>query len=333
MVHYLITNREVLVDNAGQEYIREDGLDTAGEKTECLRFALFDSTKYKKTGSCKYAVTLLPALPVIEKEFSSRVKKEGDLLCYIHGFHTDFRGVLEDICALEEKYIHGDSPIEYIVGLTWPARENYLAYDDDAKDAELSGYTFAQSYSQLADFFKTVAGTSVCNIHLLAHSMGNRMLQHMLLHLSTKKDFKFIPMFKEVVLAAADIDWDGFEEEYAFSKLQLLCERITVYYHSHDRALFLSERIENKKRRLGRHGFRDYEKIAGNVYSIDCSSIPDEDNFIGSLIGHTYHKNSSATIKDIIWVLKGKEVNSFIEESLRTNKSNSQRDFILNISM
>lgn len=255
MIHYLITNREILTDESGSEYIREDGLDSAGEKTETLRFALFDSDKFKDSGDCRSAVQLLPALSVIEKEFSERVTKKGDLLCYIHGFHTDFTGVLEDIISMEEKYIHGESPIEYIVGLTWPARENLWAYDDDAKDAELSGCTFAQSYHQLIEFFEVVAETSVCNIHLLAHSMGNRMLQHMLLHLAGKKDFVFKKIFKQVVLAAADIDWDGFEEQYAFAKLGLLCERITVYYHNRDRALFLSEKFQNRKKPWGDMAF------------------------------------------------------------------------------
>lgn len=334
MLHYLITNRQVIKNASGSEYIQENGLDDAGEPGEIIRFALFDSDKFRRTQSCRASVTLLPELSVIEKQIERRLENDGDLLCYIHGFHTNFKGTLKDICALEEKYIHQDSPVKYIVGLTWPARENLFFYDDDAKDAELSGFTFAQSYNLLTDFFKLISGTEtgVRHIHLLAHSMGNRMLEHMLHYLSTKKDFEFTPVFKEVILAAADTDWQGFEDPYAFAKLKLLTERITVYYHEGDKALFLSEATQNKNKRLGRYGFRNCEKIEGNIYSVDCSGIIDQHGFSYRLIEHSYYQVSDATVKDIICVLKGKPVDAFLKESLRIEKTKSQREFRLNVS-
>ena len=49
MIHYLITNRQILKDETGKEYIRADGKEQASDD---LRFATYDS----ETGD----ITVLP---------------------------------------------------------------------------------------------------------------------------------------------------------------------------------------------------------------------------------------------------------------------------------
>lgn len=331
MLHFLVTNREILKDKNGIEYIEEDGLDTAGEPDEKIRFAVFDSDKFKSSTSTRYSINLFPDGNVdeIAKEISIG---EGDLLCYIHGFHTDFKGTLKDICALEKKYIHNKSPIKHIIALTWPARKYIWGYDDDARDAELSGETFARSYPLLKQFFSVLTGhqeqtTGVKkeNIHLLAHSMGNRMLLHMIDRLFSEKDFIPHVIFKEVILAASDVDWNVFEAPYAFSKLCSLCERVTVYHHQHDAALFLSERVKNKNKRLGRYGIRDLANIPQNVYSVDCSDVSLEGSVIEKIIDHAYFHTCHHTVNDIVHVLNGRTTEYFISESLRIIKGDDER--------
>lgn len=335
MLHYLITNRQILVDKNGKEYINEDGIDTAGEENETIRFAVFDSEKFIKTKRCKSAITLLPET-VNETILNIPPSDEGDIMCFIHGFHTDLKGIMNDMCALEKKYIHTESPIKYLVGLTWPARKSFLHYRDDARDAENSGHTFARCYNLITDFFKLF--TCSCNdavkcknVHLLAHSMGNRMLENMMHYLSFASDASLAPLFKEVILAAADADWHVFEDPRAFAKLTNVCDRITVYYHAEDIALMLSETSQNKHKRLGKFGFRDIEKISGNVYSVDCSDINDQHGLQSKLIQHWYHQDSDVTVNDIIQVFKGKHVNDFVSESLRLNITTGQRQYRLNI--
>lgn len=336
MLHYLITNRQILTDKNGKEFIEEDGLDTAGEENEMLRFAVFDSDTFRKTKSCKPAITLLSEADVNENVFVIPPNQEGDVMCFIHGFHTDLNGIMHDMCALENKYIHDDSPIKYLVGLTWPARKSFMHYKDDARDAEFSGYTFARNFHLISDFFNLFNGPAEVaaarrNIHLLAHSMGNRMLENMMLHLSSRTDVQLSNLFKEVILAAADADWTVFEDPRAFARLTNICHRITVYHHEEDIALMLSEAAENKNKRLGKFGLKEIEKIAGNVYSVDCSDINDEHGFESKLIQHWYHQDSDITVYDIIQVFKGKHVDDFLSESLRVAKADDPRRFRLNI--
>lgn len=331
MLHFLVTNREILKDKNGVEYIEEDGLDTAGEPDEKIRFAVFDSDIFRSSGSSRSSINLFPDgdIDEIAKEISIG---EGDFLCYIHGFHTDFNGALKDICALEKKYIHDHSPIKHIIAITWPARKYIWGYDDDARDAELSGQTFARSYPLLKQFFSVLTGhkeetTGVKkeNIHLLAHSMGNRMLLHMVARLVSERDFIPHLIFKEVILAASDVDWNVFEAPYAFSKLCSLCERVTVYHHQNDAALFLSERVKNKQKRLGRYGLRDMASIPQNVYSVDCTGVSDDGSIIEKIIDHAYFHTCHYTVNDIVHVLNGRKTEYFLNESLRTIKGDDAR--------
>jgi esterase/lipase superfamily enzyme len=117
----------------------------------------------------------------------------GDLLFFVHGFHTDLEGVLKSVCDLEEKYICTESPIKHLVVFTWPAMNKLLRYRNDARDAELSGFTLAPCYQMLIDFFRVLflrdhdsPPLDPCgkNIHLMAHSMGNRVIESIMLELN-----------------------------------------------------------------------------------------------------------------------------------------------------
>lgn len=335
MLHYLITNREILTDINGKEYIEEDGIDKDVEKNETVRFAVFDTEKFNQTKTCKPSITLLPEAELNETVLDIEVEDEGDVMCFIHGFHTDLKGVLENISSLEKKYVHDNSPIKHIVAMTWPSQKNFFHYHNDAINAEFSGATFAKNYNTIVKFLNIVSGAIHAKkriIHLLAHSMGNRMLENMMLNLLKRKDISLAPLFKEVILAAADADWDIFEDPRAFAKLTDMCERITVYHHEKDLALYVSETAENKFKRLGKFGFKDIEKITGNIYSVDCTDINDEHSFESKMIQHWYYQDSDHTVHDIIQVFKGKHVNDFISESLRSQKTEGVNQYKLNVN-
>ncbi len=245
-------------------------------------------------------------------------KKGGDLLFFIHGFHNDLPEVLDSVCELESKYISKSSPIKHIVFFTWPAMGNLLRYRDDAKDAELSGHTLARCYLMLIDFFKTIFLPSpgkrndsfeACghHMHLLAHSMGNRVVENMMIELHHQKGEKLTALFKEVVLAAPDVDWQVFESPRAFYNLVNICQRVTVYFNTEDLALFISETTKNPFNRLGKFGFRDFHKVPGHVYSLDCTGV-EQEGVADKLIQHWYHKESAIVVQDITMVLNGVNV-------------------------
>ncbi len=353
MTHYLVTNRQIFKDKKG-EFIKSDGGETPSEN---LRFGTFDSTLYLKTKDSRKSVILFadpnapdlrdvitdaetqPYTPGIVNEdpkslqgsqrffaelYQNMMSVSGDLLFFVHGFHTDLDGALQSICDLEEKYINDKSPIKHIVSFTWPAMNKLLRYRDDAKDAELSGQTLGRCYLMLIDFFRAIFGPNTnqpinapCNnnIHLLAHSMGNRVVESMMTKLLSERDGHITAIFKEIILAASDVDWQVFEDPHSFNKLTEIGQRATVYYNTKDIALFISETTKNAFNRLGKYGFRDYNKVPAHVYSVDCSRISDESGIENKLIEHWYYKESLRAVNDITQVLKGVRVEDLIGQT------------------
>jgi esterase/lipase superfamily enzyme len=354
MLHYLITNRAVLQDANG-EYINANGGEAAGEN---LRFGVFDSGVYQQTKNSRQSIQLYPDAPAVKQTPSVQVNnvipydvknitapaKElfgsekmffelykamsgpegGDLLFFVHGFHTDLDGSLQSVSDLEKRYVNSNSPVKHIVFFSWPAMNKYLRYRSDAKDAELSGSTLARCYLMLIDFFRTLflEDTSrpplqPCgrNIHLMAHSMGNRVVEHMMLELLRQKGDNITALFKEVILAASDVDWQVFEDPRAFYSLINVCQRTTIYFNTHDVALLISETTKNAYNRLGKFGFRDFHKVPSHVYSIDCSGVKDEGGLENNLVQHWYYKESPLVMNDITEVLNGTHVEDLIDKS------------------
>ena len=257
----------------------------------------------------------------------------GDLLFFIHGFNNDLKGALKSVCDLEKKYITSASPIKHIVFFTWPAMNRLLRYRSDAKDAELSGYTLARCYLMLIDFFKAAfikrSGSNnrpvePCghNIHLLCHSMGNRVLENMMMELNNQKSETVTALFKEVVLAASDVDWQVFESPRAFSCLTNICQRVTVYYNTKDLALLLSETTKNAYNRLGKYGLRS-PHIPSHIYTVDCSGINDEAGLENKLVEHWYYVESDRVITDILMTLTGINAEDFVNETRKMIPGNA----------
>ncbi len=353
MLHYIITNRQVLKDANG-DYIKPDGGETPSDN---IRFGTFDSTIYNETKDSRTSVNLFPDPPAPNKadvitdaqtqpyteelahtdtkdlsgskrffsELFQRMQHiKGDILFFVHGFHTDLHGALQSICDLEKIYVTDKSTIKQIVAFTWPAMDKYLRYRDDAKDAELSGFTLARSYLMLIDFFRAIFGpdpqnpyNEPCgnNIHLMAHSMGNRVVENMMIELLNQRNTNITAIFKEVILAASDVDWQVFEDRRAFNKLTEISERVTVYYNNKDLALFISETTKNAYNRLGKFGFRDYHKVPAHIYSIDCTGVKDVHGLESKIVQHWYYKESQTVVNDILQTLTSKRVEDFIGES------------------
>src|SRR5262245_14459561 len=129
MLHYIVTNRRIMSDETG-EFIKADGGETPSEN---LRFGTFDSAKYTATKDGRTSVTLFtdpvesdidsattdaeiqpyredlakaPTENLIGSKkffaelYHNMINQGGDLLFFVHGFHTDLAGALQSICDL-----------------------------------------------------------------------------------------------------------------------------------------------------------------------------------------------------------------------------------------
>lgn len=339
-MNFFITNREIIT-RGGVESIREDGKEHAGDN---LRFGTYDIASKKFTlfpepekeedttyqnlatksiaelkGSAKFFRLLYDEL--IKSNTEGKKSAKNDVLFFIHGFNTNLKGIRSAFKTLSDYYVNDPkSPVGHLVIFTWPGQSPAIPYHyfNDKKDAIRSGEAFARAMEKVIHFFKEFllnAGNDPCNrnIHFMVHSMGHRVVKHMMAELTSKR-IPYPDLFKEILLMAADIEYDIFEPGSPFNSLIDLGKRIHVYYHHNDKVLDISKYTKNFSNRLGRYGRKRIDPLMVDVVDADVTSVPED---LGDkqerLLNHWYYYSSSQVINDVINVMNGGNSN-FIEK-------------------
>jgi esterase/lipase superfamily enzyme len=332
-MNFFITNREIIANSDGSESIREDGKEHAGDN---LRFGTYDIAANKFTLfpepdtteeityqnlADKNADDLKGSAKFFKLVYDQMIGPAGtsttsnDALFFIHGFNTNLNGVRNAFKTLNECYVNQTtSPVKHIIIFTWPGMHPKipLHYWNDEKDAERSGQALARGMEKVIRFFKeflVFAKNPACNcsIHFMAHSMGHRVLKHMILELQIKK--LLIPeLFGQIVLMAADIEYDIFEKEKPYNVLLDLGVRVHVYFNHEDHVLDIAKFTKNFTNRLGRYGRKRVDSTLADVYDADVSVTIEDRNadLEETLLKHWYYYTSSEVIADVIDVLNGK---------------------------
>lgn len=332
-MHYFITNREIIEDSNGREYVREDGKETAGDN---LRFGLYDNGNFNLfpepkedqdliyRGSGKTEVEeLYGSVKFFRKlydDLADDSREKNDVLFFIHGFNTNLQGVRDNIKDLHKRYVDDpNSPIEHIIVFTWPGRTPVipLHYKDDKEDAKRSGKALGRGFEKLIEFFQKFLfedRNRPCDrkIHLMLHSMGHRVFKHTMLSLQ-RRGIGTIQPFEEVISMAGDIEYNIFEKDNAFYDLIDFGNRVHIYYHRKDRVLDISKYTKNFSNRLGRYGRRRNDASIADIYDLNVTNVKDDDEFgfKEDKLNHWYYYSSNEVVKDVIQVLNG-EVSNFV---------------------
>jgi len=160
------------------------------------------------------------------------------VLIFVHGYNNRFGDAVFRLAQFVHDSDAGVTPVLF----TWPSRGNVFAYGYDRESASLSRDAFEQMLNML------VRDPAIVKIDILAHSMGNFLvletLRQMALRnraISTKID--------NVMLAAPDVDVDGFESDVA--DMGNPHPRFTLFVSRDDKALALSGWIWGSEARLG----------------------------------------------------------------------------------
>lgn len=265
----------------------------------------------------------------------SSTKDRSDVLIFIHGYLYDFDDELKAILDLKKIFIDNPaSPVEHILFVSWPASGNIipLSYFDDKASSINSGTSLMRMFYFYTQFLKDIFSNrdlAPCNqrIHLMAHSMGNRVLQSMLYSLKRENILRVID---QVLLLNADVSYKVFEDsEDSFNKLPLLANRISIYLNRQDVILGASQFTKNiLTPRLGKNGPSDIAHYKDIVSVIDCTFV--KDDLLNSLkyeVGnHWGYLSSSQVQKDIFQTLNG------IDRNLITNRTKDNGNIFTIIS-
>jgi len=206
-----------------------------------------------------------PPLVYSENEFFDEIKEKlvfssnNDALVFIHGFNVNFKdSILRTGQLAYDLDFRGP-----VICFSWPSDGSVLNYANDIRNNELS----IIHISKLLLDLKKESGIE--NVHIIAHSMGNRAFTAALKYLRSISD---IPILNQVILAAADIDSELFRTNIA-PAINNIANRITLYASSKDKALMASDKIYGNYRRVGLVGSSGEISIVDGIDTVDISSV------------------------------------------------------------
>ena len=231
-------------------------------------------------------IVLLGVTEKSEQEFyaelASRVQSSPgkEAFVFVHGFDNKFEQAAWRTAQLFYDLQFKGAPIMY----SWPSQGKLTAYTADEASSEWST-------AHLQKFLEQVAAHShATTVHLIAHSMGNRVLTAALAGIAAQRGAA-LPMFKQVFLAAPDIDVGLFRQLAA--TFPSAATHVTLYASSKDEAIVASEKIH----RFDRVGDSTHICVVPNIDTVDASAVDT------GLIGHAYYGDNRSIISDIFAVM------------------------------
>lgn len=211
--------------------------------------------------------------------------KERHALIYLHGFNVSFEGA-----AIRAAQIGADLDVPGITAFfSWPSkgRSTLRSYVAD-------GATIGASESDIAAFvreFLTISGAE--QVHIIAHSMGNRALLRSLEGVVNALSARERKRIGQIILAAPDVDCDEFA--HLASIYHKAASRTTMYVSSRDRAL-QSSGILNAHPRAG---FLPPVTIVPGIDTIEVTNLDLTLLGLEFGLGHSHYAEARALIYDM----------------------------------
>jgi esterase/lipase superfamily enzyme len=202
-----------------------------------------------------------------------------DLIVFIRGFNVAFDGAAKTAATLSAELAVPT------VFFSWSSAASLTCYQTDEACVEVCAY-------QLANFLRECREGCTGQVHIIAHSMGNRALIRALPCIESGKQFG------QITFAAADVDSQLFRVVGEQIFTNRMAEAYTIYTAKKDRALGYSGWLHTHPR-VGRH--LPYT-VLDNVSTVAADDVLDEDNTDKSIY-HGYYVASKAVLEDLRFIV------------------------------
>jgi esterase/lipase superfamily enzyme len=207
-----------------------------------------------------------------------------DAFIFVHGFNNSFKDAALRTAQLAVDIHLPIAPIMF----SWSSNGKSSDYSGDEENVQLAIPAFK-------DFLKRVARNgNYKKIHIIAHSMGNRLISMALSQMTSDTANLKID---QIIMAAPDVFYALFTTSYADALAQK-AKHVTVYAAKNDWALLASKKIHAGNIRLGglgvpppSHSFKNIDIIDANKQKLD-------------FLGHDRFARSPVIINDMDLVLK-----------------------------
>jgi esterase/lipase superfamily enzyme len=242
-----------------------------------------------KTEQRKKYILLDSVTPLSRPDFITALRKAvggspgKDVFVFVHGFNQTFEDAARRTAQLAYDLDFDGTPMMY----SWPSQGHLYSYFTDQEVIEPTG-------PRLAEFLDIVTSASGAErVHLVAHSMGNRvMIAALEIYLKAHPRKADRAAFGQLVFTAPDVDRKDFVA--AFASLRGIAERTTLYASDSDLALRASKTVHGEPR-AGSAG-EGIIRLPG-LDTIDMSGLP------ADALGHSYYAASGGAVYDLLHLL------------------------------
>jgi esterase/lipase superfamily enzyme len=205
--------------------------------------------------------------------------KEQDILVFVHGFNVGFDDAITRTAELALRIPFNGALVSYC----WPSQGGVMNYAVDEPINQASVAPFTEFLTSLCQ------GCPTARIHIVVHSMGNRIVMQ---SLSGMHQAGITKKFGHVVLCAPDVGVGDFLKWVP--GVVEVSERVTTYVNASDSALIVSKGL-HAERRVG-DAFPPL--VVPGIATIDCSRVE------SSLLGHSYYGDNDDVTNDLFLLLK-----------------------------
>lgn len=228
---------------------------------------------------------LVEALNTLTKErFLNTVSSQDDILLFVHGYRNSFKESAIRVAQLGHDLQFTGRSILF----SWPSEGESANYKTDEKAAKQSEAALGEVILALVQSLRT-SGNSDAKIHVIAHSMGNRVLLNSFYNIKAKLNNGEKP-FGHIILAAPDMDHKNFGEIY--EAVHKRAKTVSHYFNPNDKAL-LASRLIHLDSRVGQGPYF----LNGRLDNIDST------NADTSFLGHGYFAAEKPLLIDIQLIL------------------------------
>jgi esterase/lipase superfamily enzyme len=253
-------------------------------KIESPRFWRFEFSRNPKKH-----IAILSCKTLAHKAFFHRISERAgqarlrEAFVFVHGYNTSFDDAVLRTAQIAYDLQFAGAPILF----SWPSKGNLGAYSADEATVDWSRHHFR-------DFLEKLATKSELDvIHVVAHSMGNRIAMRALETLPRKGQGRRT-VLHEVVLTAPDIDSGEFLQLAA--EIQAFASRVTLYASSRDKALMASHKFHDAPR-AGESGKNII--VAKGIDTVDATTADT------SFMAHGYFSSRRSVLSDIYYLMRG----------------------------
>jgi esterase/lipase superfamily enzyme len=206
-----------------------------------------------------------------------------EALVFVHGYNVEFDDAMRRAAQVAYDLHFGGVAMLF----SWPSCGTLQGYLTDETNIRWAQNDFRE-FLRLC-----LSQLGLTSVHVLAHSMGNRVLAETLGDATPVREDDTWARLDQIVFAAPDIDTDTFSQLAALFHGR--ASRVTLYASPKDLALEQSRRF---------HGYpragdcADGAFLATGVDAIDASAVD------SSLMGHSYYGDNRSLLGDLFQLIR-----------------------------